>query len=148
MNTKISGQELQTLRDEFRLYLHEKHPEWQNSTVNTHYSDAFYGLNNNIGIDFWWSFIDAETILVARDKIQEYLLNVSKVSKPKILAGSYLSSMLHFKAFLDEKHPTLAKNCSAKEIINNYLKKDFEVWMKEQKKQMENYIVQTPLLLI
>jgi hypothetical protein len=52
MNATMSKQQLQKLRDEFREYLYVHHPDWAVNTISMYYSDAFFGLNNNIGVDF------------------------------------------------------------------------------------------------
>lgn len=134
MNATISIQQLQQLRNEFRAYLHAQHRDWSDSTVSTIGSDAFFGLNNNVGIDFWASLISEESMMVARDKIRDYLVSTNGSTRSGERADGYLSALRHLKAFLDEKRPTLAQDWSGKAVSDAYLKSDFQAWMRRQKK--------------
>ena len=40
-------------RKEYKDYLRGKHPEWAESTLSTHVSDAFYLYQNTIALSFW-----------------------------------------------------------------------------------------------
>jgi MoxR-like ATPase len=134
MSANISIQQLNTLRDEFKLYLREKYTDWSDSTVSTISSDAFFALNNNVGVDFWASLISEESLLIARDKIHNFLESTKGSERSEERANGYLSALRHLKGFLDEKHPTLTKDWSGKAVSNVNLKSDFQSWMKKQKK--------------
>ena len=41
-------EKLKEIRSEYKQYLTEKHPEWSESTVSTHVSDACYIWNNTV----------------------------------------------------------------------------------------------------
>lgn len=133
MNT-ISVAQLNSLRSEFKMYLRENHPEWSDSTVSTIGSDAFFALNNNVGIDFWASLVSEETLLTARDKIRDYLVSTKGSERSDERADGYLSALRHLKSFLDSKHPSLATDWSGKVISDINLKSEFQAWMKKQKK--------------
>lgn len=134
MNPTISIQQLQNLRNEFRAYLRTENPEWSDNTVSTVYSDAFFGLNNNIGVDFWTSLISEDSMRIARDKIRDYLASTKGTSRSEERADGYLTALRHLKSFLDDKHPTLAEEWSGKAVSDAYMKSDFQAWMKRQKK--------------
>ncbi|SMQ78500.1 EVE domain-containing protein [Bacillus sp. OV166] len=134
MGKTISNQEAETLRKEFRTYLAENHPDWSDNTIAVHYSDAFFAYNNNVGIDFWSSFLDEASLNIAEDKIRDYLKSHNQSHRAKERASGYLHSMKHFKAFLDERHPNLAIDWSGKTASNTYLKTAFQNWMRRQKK--------------
>lgn len=134
MNATISIQQLQNLRNEFRAYLRARHSDWSDSTISTIGSDAFFGLNNNVGVDFWASLISENSMIVARDKIRDYLASTKGSNRSEERADGYLSALRHLKAFLDEKRPTLAKDWSGKAVSDTYLKSDFQTWMRRQKK--------------
>lgn len=139
MAATIMLQELEDLRNGFREYLRALHPEWANRTVSTYYSDAFYGLNNNIGIDFWTSLTSEEFLLVARDNIKIHF-EAKGSNNPDEKADGYLRAMEIFKGFLDQEHPGLAKDWSSKTVSIANLRADFKVWMERQKKtDGENY---------
>ena len=40
-------------RKEYKDYLREKHPDWAESSLSTHVSDAFYLYQNTIALSFW-----------------------------------------------------------------------------------------------
>lgn len=130
----ISKQEAEKLRKEFRTYLAENHPDWSDNTIAVHYSDAFFAYNNNVGIDFWSSFLDETSLNTARDKIRDYFESHNQSHRAEDRAAGYLHSMTHFKAFLDERHPNLAKDWNGKTASNTYLKTAFQNWMRRQKK--------------
>lgn len=134
MNDSISVEQLNSLRNEFKIDLRESHPDWSESTVSTIGSDALFALNNNVGIDFWASLISEESLLIARDKIRDYLASTKGSGRSDERADGYLSALRHLKSFLDNKHPTLATDWSGKVISNVNLKSDFQAWMKKQKK--------------
>lgn len=134
MSSIIPKQELEQLRREYRTYLKQTHPDWSESTVSLHSSDAFYAYNNNIGIDFWYCFTSEEALLNAKDKIKEYIASEKNPERAVERANGYYISMKHFKAFLDSKHPGLASDWSGKSVSDTYLKSKFQDWMKLQKK--------------
>lgn len=134
MTNSISVEQLNSLRSEFKTYLRKNHPDWSENTVSTIGSDAFFALNNNVGIDFWASLISEESLLIARDKIRDYLASTKGSSRSDERADGYLSALRHLKSFLDNIHPTLATDWSGKVISNVNLKSDFQAWMKKQKK--------------
>jgi len=130
----ISKQEVEKLRKEFHTYLAGNHPNWNDNTIAVHFSDAFFAYNNNIGIDFWSIFLDEKSLNKAKEIIRDYLKSQNKSERAQERASGYLQSMKHFKAFLDERHPTLAKEWSGKTARNTYLKAAFQNWMRRQKK--------------
>lgn len=134
MTASISVVQLNNLRNEFKAYLRTAHPEWTDSTVSTIGSDAFFALNNNVGVDFWSSLVDEESLFTARDKIRDYLEGSKSSGRADDRADGYLSALRHLKQFLDAKRPALAIDWSGKAISDLYLKSDFQVWMKKLKK--------------
>lgn len=140
MSSTISKQQIDFLRKEFRDYLRGTHPEWTESTVSTRMSDAFFGFNNNIGVDFWSSLLSEEAMLIARDKIRDFYANEKKYDGPEARADYYLSSMRLLKEFLDLHYPTLAQDWSGKTVSSVNLRLEFRTWMQKQKKPNgENY---------
>lgn len=133
--SSITLQRLEELRKEYRLYLKETHPNWSENTISMHYSDAFYPYNNNIGIDFWSCFTSDEALLIAREKIKEYIATEKNPNRAAERANGYYVSMKYFKSFLDLKYPGLASKLSREtnvsstvdlqslfnQVMNNYL---------------------------
>lgn len=134
MSEKITVQQINDLRSEFKLYLITQHPDWSESTVALRYSDAFYLYNNDIGLEFWSCFTNEDALKVARDRIRDHLSSEKNIAHAKELAENYLVSMRHFKKFLDEKHPNLANDLVGSVVVNDYLKTAFQNWMKRQRK--------------
>jgi len=122
MNKSISVEQLSLLRKEFKAYLRGNNPSWRDSTVSTIGSDAFFALNNNVGIDFWASLVSEEMLMIARDKIRDYLASARGSSKSAERAAGYLIALRHFKSFLDSKYPTLATDWSGTAIRSVPLK--------------------------
>jgi hypothetical protein len=92
------------LKDEFRNYIRQQHPEWADSTVDMHKSDAYFLKNNDVGISLTEVLANEEALLVARDKIRDYLRDVNKVGNPENGANGYLRTVKMFKEFL-LRHP-------------------------------------------
>ena len=132
MNATISIEQLNNLRNEFKAYLREMNPHWNDTTVSTINSDAFFVLNNNIGIDLWASIASEESLLATRNLIRDYLASTKGSDRSDERANNYLSALRQLKAFLDAKHPTLPVEWSGKAISDVNLKSDFQDWMKKQ----------------
>jgi hypothetical protein len=116
MNSNYSKKQLKDLRNEFEAYLRENHTHWSDRTVSTHASDAFFALNNNVGVDFWASLVSEESMLNAGEKIEKFLKNTNRSGDPKIRAKGYFRDLCLLKTFLDLEHPTLATDWSKKTV--------------------------------
>ena len=55
-------EKIKSLKTEYKKHLAEQHPEWAESSVSTHVSDAFYIWNNSVLPGFWKVFISEETM--------------------------------------------------------------------------------------
>lgn len=134
MNANISIVQLNNLRCEYKAYLRITHSAWSDSTVSAIVADAFFALHNNVGVDFWASLADEESLIAVRNKIRDYLTTAKMSGNAEERADSYLLALKHLKQFLDEKHPALASDWSGKTISDVNLKADFQSWMKKQRK--------------
>ena len=63
------------VRKEYKDYLREKHPDWAESSLSTHVSDAFYLYQNTIALSFWKCFESDESMAAAKQDILDYLKN-------------------------------------------------------------------------
>lgn len=97
------------LRDEFRNYIRQQHPEWAVSTVDMHTSDAYFLINNAVGISLTEALVNEEALLLARDKIRDYLRDVNNVGNPETGANGYLRTLRMFKEFLVKKSDSVLK---------------------------------------
>jgi len=134
MHATISVEQLSNLRNEFKTYLREANPHWSEATVSTVGSDAFFALNNSVGVDFWAILVSEESLLAARDKVRDYLVGTKGSDRSNERADGYLSALRQLKRFLDAKHPTLASEWSGKTVSYANLRSGFRAWMKRQKK--------------
>ncbi|AZK45397.1 AAA family ATPase [Paenibacillus lentus] len=134
MSATITIQQYHNLRNEFRKYLQGIHPEWNESTLSTRMSDAFFALNNDIGVDFWAGLASEESMLEVRDHIHDYFAYQKKYDSPDARADYYLSSLRLLKSFLDENYPSLPIDWSGGRITKMYLRSEFQSWMRNQKK--------------
>ncbi len=57
------------VKKEYKEYLREKHPDWAESTLRTHISDAFYLYQNTIALSFWKCFADDASMTAAKEDI-------------------------------------------------------------------------------
>ena len=121
MNDNVSPKQLKDLRNEFEIYLRKRNPYWSNITIKTVNSDAFFALNNPIGVDFWSIFANEESLISTRDKIEKFLTNNNRSGNSYLRANGYLSALRHLKAFLDLKHPEYITPYKEKSMINNQL---------------------------
>lgn len=90
-------------RKEYREYLRERHPEWAESTLSTHVSDAFYLYQNTIALSFWKCFEDDSSMAVARQDIYDYLQNDVMSNRAEERAAGYYNDLKMLKEFLDFK---------------------------------------------
>ena len=134
MGDTISIEQLNKLKRDFKTYLQDARPVGSIRSISTIVSDAFFALNNDVGIDFWASLVDEESLRIARDKIRDFLLNVTESDHSEERANQYLNSLRILKQYLDDNHPNLASDWSGKAISNVNLKSDFQRWMKKRKK--------------
>lgn len=134
MSSTIPKQQFENLRAEFRSYLRTKNPNWSENTLSMHFSDAFFIYNNNVGVDFWTCFESDTKMLEAKERIYAFLSVEKQSEHANKRANGYLASMKHFKNFLDEKHPNLVEDWSGRSVSDTYLKNDFQIWMRSQKK--------------
>ena len=134
MNATIGIEQLNNLRNEFKEYLREMNPHWNDAEVSAINSDAFFILKNDIGIDLWTSMASEESLLAVRDLIRDYLASTKGSDRSDERADNYLSALRQLKTFLDNKHPALPAEWSGKAISDVNLKSDFQAWMKKQKK--------------
>ena len=89
MVATFGADELSSLKSEFKAYLREANPKWNDASVSTIVSDAFYALNNDVGIDFWGSLMSEESMLATRDKIENFLFVKKHSDKAYERANGY-----------------------------------------------------------
>ena len=90
-------------RKEYKDYLREKHPEWAESSLSTHVSDAFYLYQNTIALSFWKCFESDESMAEAKQDIHDYLTHDVMSEHAEERTAGYFNDLKMLKEFLDAK---------------------------------------------
>ena len=90
-------------RKDYKDYLREKHPDWAESTLSTHVSDAFYLYQNTIALSFWKCFENDESMAAAKQDILEYLKHDVMSERAEERTVGYFNDLKMLKEFLDTK---------------------------------------------
>ncbi len=97
------GNTVSRVRKEYKEYLREKHPDWAESTVRTHVSDAFYLYQNTIALSFWKCFADDTSMAAAKEDIRSYLAQEIMSDRADERTTSYYHDLTMLKEFIDSK---------------------------------------------
>ena len=97
------GNTVSRVRKEYKEYLHKKHPDWVESTVRTHVSDAFYLYQNTIALSFWKCFADDDSMATAKEDIRNYLVQEIMSDRADERTTSYYHDLTMLKEFIDSK---------------------------------------------
>ena len=65
-------EKVKALKSKYKIHLAEQHPDWAESSVSTHVSDAFYIWNNSVLPGFWKVFVSDEAMENARNSLLWY----------------------------------------------------------------------------
>ena len=134
MNAVIGIEELNNLKSEFKAYLQGKNPQWSESVVSTVATDAFFAFGNNLGVDFWGSFVGDELLLVVYGKICNYLAKAEQSEITGKHIEDYWAALQQLKLFLNQNHPSISTAWKGRSISIANLQLYFQAWMKRQKK--------------
>ena len=129
-------EKLKEIRAEYKQYLTENHPEWAESTVSTHVSDACFIWNNTVIPGFWKVFVSDESINNAKESIIEFLKNETKTDKYEERANYYFKDLLMLKEFFDVKYGGVANRIGdefdAEEVIYDVCKRYYDEAISEE----------------
>ncbi len=118
------------VRNEYKEYLREKHPEWADNTVKTHASDAFYIWNNTLLPSFWKTLIDDDSMEVGKQAIYDYLKNDLLSDNAESRAKGYYADLSSLKEFLDLKYDGVKKRVGyeidCEKLIYKYAKMAYD----------------------
>lgn len=90
--TKVKG--------EYKDYLRKMHPDWADSAVSTHASDAFYLYQNTISLSFWKCFADDASMAAAQQDLLDYLKNEVMSERAEERAKEYYKDLTMLKEFI------------------------------------------------
>ena len=91
------------VKGEYKDYLRQTHPEWADSTVSTHVSDAFYLYQNTIALSFWKCLADDSSMAAAQQDLLDYLTNEVMSDRANERAKGYYKDLTMLKEFIDSK---------------------------------------------
>lgn len=97
------------VRNEYREYLRKHHPDWAESTVRTHVSDAFYLYQNSIALSFWKCLKDDDSMAAAREDIFTYLKEDVMSDRAEERTKGYFADLRMLKEFLDAEYGGVEK---------------------------------------
>ena len=98
-----NGNTIARVKKEYKEYLREKHPDWAESTLKTHISDAFYLYQNTIALSFWKCLADDASMASAKEDIRNYLKNEIMSDRADERTTAYFHDLTMLKEFLDSK---------------------------------------------
>ena len=96
-------EKIKEVKAEYKAYLAKIHPEWAESTVNTHVSDSFYIWNNSVLPGFWKVFLSEDSLMATRDALSDHFQNEVKVDNYKARTNGYFKDLQLLKKFFDEE---------------------------------------------
>ena len=118
---------IREIKEEYRGYLVKKHPNWSESTLSTHLSDAFFIWNNTVLPGFWKVFVSDESMVEAREAISDFLQNDTKSDKYEERTAAYFKDLTMMKEFFDSEHGGVANRIGsefdAEEVIYDVCKR-------------------------
>ena len=121
---------IREIRAEYKEYLMKKHPNWSESTLNTHLSDAYFIWNNTVIPGFWKVFVSDESMNVARESIRDFLKNDTKSDRYEERTTAYFNELKMMKEFFDAEYEGVANRIGsefdAEEVIYAVCKKYYD----------------------
>ena len=91
------------IRKEYKEYLREKYPDWAESTLSTHVSDAFYLYQNTVVLSFWKCFESDKSMSEAKEELFHYLKYEVMSDRAEERTAAYYNELKMLRAFLDTK---------------------------------------------
>jgi len=123
------GNTVSRVRKEYKDYLRENHPDWAESTVRTHVSDAFYLYQNTIALSFWKCFADDTSMAAAKEDIRNYLVQEIMTDRADERTTSYYHDLTMLKEFIDSKggvREYIGYEYDCEVTVYNYCKKIYD----------------------
>lgn len=97
------GVTISKVRKEYKEYLRETHPDWADTTISTHVSDAFYLYQNTIALSFWKCFESDAAMEKAKGEILDYLKQEVMSDRADERTAQYYRDLKRLKEFIDSK---------------------------------------------
>lgn len=113
------------VRNEYKEYLRSRFPEWSETTVRTHASDAFYLWNNTIVVSFWKVFESEQSMSAAGDEMYAYLREEVLSNRAGERTAAYYKDLCMLKEFLDSNggvRACIGAEYDAEAVVYQYAK--------------------------
>ena len=123
------GTTISRVKNEYKEYLREKHPDWAESTLKTHIADAFYLYQNTIALSFWKCFADDASMAAAKEDIHTYLADEIMSDRAGERTTDYYHDLTMLKEFIDSKGGVkdyIGYEYDCEETVYNYSKMAYE----------------------
>lgn len=132
MIIKITDSQMQDIKEEYKNYLKQNERPGSYTAL---FSDAFYPLRHDIGMNFWNIFIDNNSMSQCLECYKLYFAAKGRKS-PSSDAHSYMTAMKAFKKFLDTRYGGV--NACLKIMVDSYesVNKEYTPILKEQSKSL------------
>ena len=98
-----SFEKVKELKSRYKNHLSEQHPDWAESTVSTHVSDAFYIWNNTVLPGFWKVFLSNDTMDSAGAALYHHFRDDVKSSNYEERTQGYFKDLQMLKAYIDNE---------------------------------------------
>lgn len=93
---------VKALKSKYKNYLAEQHPDWAESSVSTHVSDAFYIWNNSVLPGFWKVFVSDEAMKNARNALLQHFRDDMKSPNFEERTKGYFKDLQMLKEYIDK----------------------------------------------
>jgi len=127
---------IREIRAEYKEYLIKKHPDWTESTLSTHLSDAYFIWNNTVIPGFWKVFVSDESMNAAKESIRDFLKNETKSDRYEERTTAYFNELKMMKEFFDSEHGGVANRIGsefdAEEVIYDVCKRYYDGTISEE----------------
>ncbi|MEQ8191787.1 MAG: hypothetical protein ABRQ39_27730 [Candidatus Eremiobacterota bacterium] len=107
MIDKIDISEIETLREQFKIYLNDNYRYLKDKSVIS--SDAFYPYRHDIGMSFEEVFVDENSLRKARELLEIEFTKLSR-KNPKSDSYVYMRAFEIFKEFLVSNYGSIYNN--------------------------------------
>jgi len=97
----------QEIREAFREWLSEQHPDWSSKTLTSKCSDAYYIYNNDFGVSLDEALTTENGFFDAHSAMERYFTENIQVSNPVTKALYYMRSLTVLKEFFADCYPAL-----------------------------------------
>lgn len=97
----VVWQTVKQIKTQYKAYLSEQYPEWDESKINSCVADTFYLYNNDAVENFWTYLVSEETMELAREELLDYLKNEIMSENAEQRTERYFEALSILKTYFD-----------------------------------------------